>query len=78
MAKKAIEMSVKNKTQPQESRGLNLNVDTALFCLANESSFQPIFSKALIFLVLFDQAKSTYKCFNVNYLTNDRSKLLFS
>ena len=68
MAKKANGTNVKNKTQPQESGHLSLIVEAALFCLVSEMQLSANFFNSLDFFVLFDQAKSTIKCFNVNCL----------
>ena len=76
MAKKANGMNVsqrdpfgKNKTQPQESGHVLLMVEAALFCLVNDMQLSANFFNSLDFFVLFDQAKSTIKYFNVNILT---------
>ena len=78
MAKKANGMNVKNKTQPQEARGITPIAEAALFCLVNEMQLLANFFKSLDFLVLFDQAKRTFKYFNVNSLTKVSLKPLYS
>ena len=59
MAKKANEMNVKNKTQPQGSLDRPQKVEAALFCLVNEMQLSANFFNSLEFLVLLFQDKRT-------------------